>query len=496
MESDKSFIDVEDEKLNNNCDIVNENLTEEAAIPAWKACINRFLHLKIELTILMVFLCNSLIDAVSTDLILTSTCVTTFNFPSNSCSNDMPDSVKNIVQPYASKVIMAKTLIDALFPSVISLFIGPWMDIHGRKPFLILPLIGYFISYLFWLGLSYKNSLSPFYYLIPSIPSSVTGGLVAIQACSFSYLADTVAVQMRALRMSILALFMGLGTTFGYLIVNAYSSSHKDQLALYIFGTATGITLLNALYTTFVIKETVQNNQENEASIGQKIRSFFNVHHIKESLKVLVTKKPNHGRPLVLLLVPVIVFSIIIEQGEAPYFLLITKKVFSWTLEDYNSFRSSMVLIGVLIGAPLIFVLKRLIKVTDLTLLFIITTMQLVSSIILSLANATAMLYVGKALGVFVDFIKAAAKTKMSYIVLASDIGKVFVVVSMMEAIAPLIATPIYAAVYSSVLAYKPMALFYLSFGFAVIIIISLIIIKIVELKYGIIEKRTNPTDN
>lgn len=46
-------------------------------------------------------------------------------------------AIENIVQPFSSKIFMAESLVQAIIPAFIVLFIGAWSDKFGRKPALL-----------------------------------------------------------------------------------------------------------------------------------------------------------------------------------------------------------------------------------------------------------------------------------------------------------------------------------------------------------------------
>lgn len=50
--------------------------------------------------------------------------------------------IEKLVQPYAARFFMAKTIIESLLPALASLFIGPWSDKFGRKPVIVTTFVG------------------------------------------------------------------------------------------------------------------------------------------------------------------------------------------------------------------------------------------------------------------------------------------------------------------------------------------------------------------
>lgn len=46
------------------------------------------------------------------------------------------------VQPKASLILMTKSIIESVIPAFLSLFLGPWSDIYGRKSIMLPGYVG------------------------------------------------------------------------------------------------------------------------------------------------------------------------------------------------------------------------------------------------------------------------------------------------------------------------------------------------------------------
>ena len=60
-------------------------------------------------------------------------------------------SIEDEVQTEVSELNMVTNMISAIPCIVVALFIGPWSDRNGRKPVMLIPMIGYILSTLYWL---------------------------------------------------------------------------------------------------------------------------------------------------------------------------------------------------------------------------------------------------------------------------------------------------------------------------------------------------------
>ncbi len=81
--------------------------------------------------------------------IIYQTCTEIFQFNQSECvllgtqnATNETAAIEKLVQPYAAKFFMAKTIVESLLPALVSLFIGPWSDKFGRKPVIVTTFVG------------------------------------------------------------------------------------------------------------------------------------------------------------------------------------------------------------------------------------------------------------------------------------------------------------------------------------------------------------------
>lgn len=93
--------------------------------------------------------------AILTDLIVYRTCIITLGINKTEClilhnnsSSEEALRINTKVQPQASLILMSKSFIESIFPSFLSLFLGPWSDKYGRKPVILSGYIGNYIYML------------------------------------------------------------------------------------------------------------------------------------------------------------------------------------------------------------------------------------------------------------------------------------------------------------------------------------------------------------
>lgn len=79
-------------------------------------------------------------DTVIVNLLEKSVCLVELHYNESSCENGAEPVVSEEVQQRAATLVMARSMIEAFVPSLLSLFIGPWSDTNGRRPLILLSL--------------------------------------------------------------------------------------------------------------------------------------------------------------------------------------------------------------------------------------------------------------------------------------------------------------------------------------------------------------------
>lgn len=101
------------------------------------------------------------------------------------------------VQGLATDLNFWKTIVLGIIPSVLIIFVGSWSDRnHRRKPCMLVPIIGEFLTSVGLLFCSYYFNELPMGVagLVESIPPAMTGGWTTMFMSVFSYIGDVTTV--------------------------------------------------------------------------------------------------------------------------------------------------------------------------------------------------------------------------------------------------------------------------------------------------------------
>lgn len=261
-------------------------------------------YFTLEPVVLLLFFGYNVCSTVFQDQLVFQVCVSELGYNFSDCvvlgTNNDSEIVKDLekkVQPYVADLIMTKSVVEAVVPAFLSLFIGPWSDKFGRKPMIVASLTGFFLTYLIiciLCAVSDAFILNPWYYVLASIPVATLGGICTMITGVFCYIADITTEKNRAVQMGVIeaALFVGL-------LLGSGSSSYIYAWSntTTVFGIATGAVFLALVYTIFFIEESKQMSEMD--SRASMFRELFRFELVRDMFVVCFKRRPNHDRAII-----------------------------------------------------------------------------------------------------------------------------------------------------------------------------------------------------
>ncbi|XP_062541932.1 probable peptidoglycan muropeptide transporter SLC46 [Armigeres subalbatus] len=373
----------------------------------------------------------------------------------NSNSSDAKE-LENMVQPTVAEITMACSIITSVIPALCGLFLGPWSDKFGRKPVMIMPCVGYIITYVIKTIIcliSSRTPLNPWLYVIAYIPAAVCGGTTVLMAGMFSYLADVSSEANRAIRMGILQ-----GSTLGGAFIGMLSSSFILQWT----STATvfmisGIMMLFGMgYVVLLIEDSVDSSTVT-ASMGRcrTLREIFRLDLVMDIFNTFFKARSGYDRGIIWLTVLIGAFTVL-GSGGSNIFYLFTRSKFNWTLEQYTIWQSAD-LLSIITGNFLgIIILKKVFKLPDIAIAFVSVLCFTGDSFIKGLASQGWQLYLATGLTPLKGTEGAALMTLSSGILPSHDIAKVYSMAMSLTSAVSLAAAPLFTYIYSQTIATAP----------------------------------------
>ncbi|XP_031789519.1 proton-coupled folate transporter-like isoform X1 [Nasonia vitripennis] len=416
----------------------------------------------------------SVSDNVMSDLFVYQTCKSTAALNISDCdilhtnsSSDRAKDIEKLVQPHTTIVLIFKSCIDTIFPTIMSLFLGPWSDKNGRKPLLVIPFTGFLLSY-FSLAILSNFNANPYWFLLSSIPSSLLGGFPAILLTFFCYITDITDNQNRAWHLACIQTMILIGMLLG-LFVGPAVFSHFGYAAVFCIS---GITCLIAvLHSIFFVKETVQSDSP------QTLKSVFDKTLVKELFCAVTKKREGFDRCLVWSCILAIALHVVILEGNGAVGFYFVSSKLGWNVSQYSAYSAAQMVMSIGGMLLIIRVVGSLLKLPETVIIILSCLSTSVTGLAKAFVYKPWHMYFSASIGMFSSSATPVIRSIVSKSVPPQDLGKTFSLITTMEMTIPFATTPLYIYVYTHTLKYYPCPVWFLSAALPVFIIILAVII-------------------
>lgn len=429
-----------------------------------------------ETSLLVVFFGWILGSTIIQNQLLEQTCLS-FGYNASECStlgeNNVTKEIEEEIQPEVATINMVTNLINSIIPAVVTLFVGPWSDKFGRKKVICASFVGYSLSLTSFSVISFiadhQRVIDPWIYVLPNIPIILTGGWPTMVSAIFSYATDKSNDANRSSRLAIIDMMI----TFGFFTGTASSSFILELTsATTVFIISTICVTLATVYGIIFIDESVKVT--NDLSTFGMIRELFTTAPVKEMLGTCFKPRPLNERRILGSLLAIIISTIFILSGLGNVFYLFVRRAFQWTLKDYTTYESATLLVSTFGGIIGITVLKKLLKFSDCSLAVVAIVSKLLDAIIKGFAVAPYEMYLASGLCLFRILLLPMCRSLISTVIPGTEIGKIYSLMTSVEAVSSLIASPLYTFVYTSTFTFFPGAFYMIT---VVVCVINLFLI-------------------
>ncbi|XP_072761728.1 probable peptidoglycan muropeptide transporter SLC46 isoform X2 [Anoplolepis gracilipes] len=440
---------------------------------------------------MLLVLAMAMTGTIFTDLIIYRTCLITLGINETEClilhnnsSSEEALKINTKVQPHASLILMSKSFIESIFPSLLSLFLGPWSDKYGRKPVILSGYIGISLTYIL-LSMMTNWEVGPWYFLLTYIPMALLGGISVLMLASICYITDITDNNERAWHLAWLDALISLG-----LLVGLFSGPAIYQAYGYtaVFSVASVLCTVATLYT-FFIPETIQSRTSG-------ICDIFAFMLVKDIIDTCIKKRDGFNRPLVWSCIACITLLLIDYQGNLAIGYLFASARLGWTVDQFSIYIATSVVIGIfgtIFGIKLI---RRCTGFAEATIAIISVTSSLCAALVQAFTWQSWHMYLSIGVGVFGNLSRPMIRAILSKAVPEKDTGKVFSLATFVETLLPFTAASLYTFLYSQYMPpLYPLPVWFFSVAFYATTIIILIYIQI-HMKRNIISFTPLREDN
>lgn len=442
----------------------------DRAIAGWRR------YLLVQPPTMLLVLAMSMSGTILTDLIVYRTCIITLGINKTEClilhnnsSSEEALRINTKVQPQASLILMSKSFVESIFPSLLSLFLGPWSDKYGRKPVILSGYIGISLTYLL-LSMMANWEIVPWYFLIAYIPMALLGGISVLMLASFCYITDITDNNERAWHLAWLDALISLGVLIGLLSGPAIYEAYGYTV---VFSVATVLCTLATLYILLFIPETVQSHTSG-------IRDIFDFTLVKDLINTCIKKRDGFNRSLVWSCVACLTLLLITLQGDLAIGYLFASARLGWTVEQFSVYVATSVVVAILGTIFGIKLIQRRAGFPEAVVAIMSVTSSLCTALVRAFTWQSWHMYLSIGVGMFGDLSRPMIRAILSKAVPEKDTGKVFSLATFLETLLPFAAASLYTFLYSRYMPpLYPLPVWFLSVAFYVVTIIILIYIQI-----------------
>ncbi|XP_016998337.2 probable peptidoglycan muropeptide transporter SLC46 [Drosophila takahashii] len=497
----------------------------------WGRLFNMFY---IEPVIFMLLFSHMLSGTVMRNQLIYQTCTVIYQYNETDCklldSKNTTAEIQAIeteLQAYVANMFLTRTLFESIVPAVCGLFIGSWSDHYGRKPLLIVSMVGFSASALLasaicWLSSYYM--VNPWWYTLAALPHSLLGGLCVFSVAAFCFITDTTDMKTRPYRMIFMELILFVALTSGSLLS---SFVYAATSAAFVQSLSCLIIILATLFIIFYLPESLgmcpdqdespEKEKEIEVTVSdQKVNDLstktlekrddppkyetiekpplenkeedkaglFSIKHVKDMFSTCFKRRENNAHTIIWLVTLAGFVSIFVADGVMTVMYLFVRQQFHFTVREFTIFETvsqSIPMLGAVLG---ILILRKLFGMSVVSLALLSLFSEVLSNIARGFAFLPWHLYISVVLGVFRSIQGPMCRTIVSNIVPSSDTGKLFAIGNIVQSFAPFVAAPLYTAIYKGSLASNPGGFNFLSAAFYLIAFILIGCVMRIKFKH------------
>jgi PCFT/HCP family folate transporter-like MFS transporter 1/3 len=404
---------------------------------------------------------------ITTNLLIWKICHLELNYPEEICGNlsiEANQKIEGLVQAEVNNFLMKSNWIASVPIIFFSVIAGALSDEFGRKPLLLLPMLGNFFAMMMnTINYTFITSLPLEFFYLEQI-SAFFGGYAVYYLGMYSFVTNVTKEKERAHR---LARLDGM-EILGYVAGTLSSPVIFKKLGYYgNYSISAGMIALSLIYLLTFVKEPVSKQHESIMSKGKyslKKWCYLAVATPLLGMKSLIFKKRKLTLKLLILLqfAAFFIYWLIIEVNLLKYlYMLFVFEGFNET--DYSYFS---VFNDLSSAFSLMFIMPFLnakLRIHDALMLVIVVGAEVTCYTALPFASLLWQFYFASGVGSLGYCKYAVVRSLISKCISIDEVGKVFSILAVVAALAPVAGNPMFRQLYNATLETFPGAIFLLA---------------------------------
>ena len=416
-------------------------------------------HVTIEPMVALFMFAYGLNIVTRPSLIVLKSCINVHNYTQELCDNiedgnhnEDLTTVQGTVSVFERNVLLISMPIRIAF----CIIGGIWIDKHGRKKALLFPMLGRFLVNLVYILNVALLEKAPFELLYLDLINEVCGNFILYYLCVCAYMADVTDPASRTSRMAIVDgadyIFTMIGSSLSGVIL-----SKSNYYA--VFGLSAGLSLLAFVYGAFFIKESLtsklkKNDNDESAPLLTKTGSNSNGNFCTEFIsgfKSVFRKREDHKRTiLVMLIFNFACYSLTYNGTEGSHRYLFTQYKYGWNETDFSLYYSVYRIVYLVTLWGLLPFVNKVLKLHDATIQILANISGALGMLMPAIIIPSWGMYLGCAMACFVPAGTITIRSMSSRCVDDDELGKMFSVTSLMDAIGSSLFAAMFQSIYSA----------------------------------------------
>ncbi|CAL1274741.1 unnamed protein product [Larinioides sclopetarius] len=368
-------------------------------------------------------------------LLMDRSCRNIYEFDDSICGNlDKHANEKLKSSVTGNNLYTAVMLLGSLPAAVVAIFLGPWSDKYTRKYPMIMSATGMFFEALATAILTFFPRISPIWYVVATIFTGLSGGLIISMSSAASYISDITDERSRAGRFAVVEFANISAIVMGNLVGGQIYKSYGYQEVMVISPISFGCAIL---YAIIIIKETkppITRDRFCEVA-GDLIR----LDNIKKSYDTCSKKRPGNIRLQIWLLIYISCWQRFTNMGMISVLFSFTNKMYEWNVTNVSNASIYFSILNAIVTIAVIPLLTNKLRLHEAALGFC-GMLSLISKLfVTSLAYKEFLFYFAWFTGTLATASFISVKSRLSKLVRKEELGSAFSLLGTCESMTPLL---------------------------------------------------------